>query len=67
MLYFSKIKTTLVITACLIGILLGVPNLVPEKDMPAWLPDTRINLGLDLRGGSYLMLKVDLEIGRAHV
>lgn len=68
MLYFSKIKTTLVIAACLIGILLGVPNLVPEKDMPSWLPDTRINLGLDLRGGSYLMLKVDLDtLGRERI
>ncbi|NKD87651.1 protein translocase subunit SecD [Haematospirillum sp. 15-248] len=61
MLYFSKIKTTLVITICLVGILLGLPNLIPEQDMPSWMPDTRINLGLDLRGGSYLMLKVDLD------
>ena len=61
MLFFSKLKVTVTVVCCLVGILLGVPNLIPEDKMPAWLPNPRINLGLDLQGGSYLMLQVDLE------
>ena len=28
--------------------------------MPGWLPKSSINLGLDLQGGSYLLLEVDM-------
>ena len=28
--------------------------------MPDWLPHQQINLGLDLQGGSHLLLEVDL-------
>lgn len=61
MLYFSRLKTGLILLTCLIGVLLAAPNLIPSGALPSWLPLNRVNLGLDLQGGSYLMLKVDLE------
>ena len=58
MMYFSRLKTALVIGACLLGVLFCVPNLARA---PAdWLPWRQIRLGLDLRGGSYLLMQIDM-------
>jgi SecD/SecF fusion protein len=63
MTYFSRWKIIGIITFIVLGILLAAPNLV-SKDMlaklPGWLPTRQVNLGLDLRGGSYLLMQVDL-------
>ena len=59
MMYFSRLKTALVIGACLLGALLCVPNIAQAP--AAWLPWRTIHLGLDLRGGSYLLLEVDMS------
>jgi protein-export membrane protein SecD len=59
MMFFSRMKTALVLGACLLGFLLCIPNLVAS---PApWLPWRTVHLGLDLRGGSYLLLEVDMK------
>lgn len=45
-----------------IGILVALPNVLPQSTldrMPSWLPHSRVSLGLDLRGGSHLVLEVD--------
>ncbi|OLP42320.1 protein translocase subunit SecD [Rhizobium oryziradicis] len=44
------------------GLLTALPNILPQSTldkMPSWLPHNRVSLGLDLRGGSYLVLEVD--------
>jgi SecD/SecF fusion protein len=44
------------------GLLTALPNILPQSTldkMPSWLPHSRVSLGLDLRGGSYLVLEVD--------
>ena len=51
----------LVIGACLLGALLAVPNFVAPGALPNWMPQPRINLGLDLQGGSHLLLEVDMK------
>ena len=60
MLYFTRAKTLGIMLICGLGILLSLPNLAPR---PAWLPGlipwNQVNLGLDLRGGSYLLLQLD--------
>ena len=61
MLHFSRLKTALIIGVCLIGALLAVPNFIKPGVLPAWVPQPRVNLGLDLQGGSYLLLEVDLK------
>ncbi|MDE0879641.1 MAG: protein translocase subunit SecD [Sphingomonas bacterium] len=41
---------------------LAVPSLIPERVSPGWLANApRINLGLDLAGGSYLLLEADTQ------
>jgi preprotein translocase subunit SecD len=58
MMYFSRLKTALVLGACLLGLVLCLPNLIAAP--ASWLPWRTIHLGLDLRGGSYLLLEVDM-------
>ena len=46
------------------GILIALPNALPDKVLakfPKWLPSHTVNLGLDLQGGSYLLLQVDFD------
>ena len=39
---------------------ISIPSFLPERYTPAWLAGaSRINLGLDLAGGSYLMLEAE--------
>jgi len=62
MLGFSRWKMLLTLVVCLIGAALAAPNLLTRQtaeSLPSWLPHRQINLGLDLRGGSYLLLQVD--------
>ena len=62
MLYFAKWKITLVLAVSLLGLVFAAPNLFDKdslKDLPGWIPAAQINLGLDLRGGSHLLLEVD--------
>ncbi len=59
MMYFSPLKTTIIFTICALGILFCLPNLATA---PApWVPWRQVHLGLDLRGGSYLLMEVDMN------
>jgi preprotein translocase subunit SecD len=63
MLYFPRWLVTLIIAVCVFGVFLALPNAVPERALsalPSWVPHNQLNLGLDLRGGSYLLLEVDM-------
>jgi len=45
-----------------LGFLVALPNVVPQSTLdrlPSWMPHNRVSLGLDLRGGSHLVLEVD--------
>ena len=58
---WSKIVTALVVLA---GILIALPNALPKDvsaKLPGWLPTSTVSLGLDLQGGSYLLLEVELD------
>jgi preprotein translocase subunit SecD len=59
MMYFGRLKTALILGACLLGAILCIPNLMPAP--AAWLPWRTVHLGLDLRGGSYLLMQVDMD------
>ena len=56
MLYFSKIKIFFIILVSLFFISLASSNLFKLSND---LIDKKINLGLDLQGGSYLLLEID--------
>ncbi len=60
MLDFPRWKVWAISLAILLGILFSIPSMVPAERLPSWLPQTRINLGLDLAGGSHLLLEADL-------
>ncbi len=61
MLHFARWKTAAILLVCLVGTLVSIPNLIPRAAFPDWFPVRQVNLGLDLRGGSYLLLEVDLN------
>lgn len=65
MLHFSRWKTFFIWGFALLGVLCAAPNLIPEKDLasyPQFVQNLRLNLGLDLRGGSHLLLKMDKDL-----
>src|SRR5580698_3774338 len=63
MLYFANWKIMLICGVCALGVLFSLPNLFTPAQL-AWLPSSiphkQVALGLDLRGGSYLLLQVDV-------
>ncbi len=64
MLDFPKWKIFSIVGACLVFILLAIPSFLSEQareSLPAWLPKHAVNLGLDLQGGSHLLLEVDFD------
>src|SRR3954453_15150914 len=66
MLYFTRWKALAIILTALFVCLCAVPNFFPEarvKTWPLWA-QRHIVLGLDLQGGSYLLLEVDGNSGK---
>jgi protein-export membrane protein SecD len=59
MMYFSRLKAAAIFGVCLLGLLVSLPNLVPAP--VSWLPWRTVHLGLDLKGGSYLLMEVDMK------
>jgi len=64
MLHFPRWKIALILGVCALGLLAALPNVLPKaalEAMPGWLPARPLHLGLDLRGGSHLLLEVDTD------
>src|SRR5881628_2386725 len=63
MLEFPRWKVWLVSLVVALGILFSIPSLIAgttlSSSWPKWLPQYKINLGLDLAGGSHLLLEAD--------
>jgi SecD/SecF fusion protein len=58
----SKWVVALYSLIVVIGLIIALPNFFTQKQldgMPSWFPKRQVTLGLDLRGGSYLVLEVD--------
>ncbi len=61
---FPTWKIVVVLLVCAFGVLYTLPNFVNKSSLeglPEWLPTKQVNLGLDLQGGSHLLLQVDSE------
>ena len=58
MLYFSKLRITLISLVTLFFIFITASNFYDSKNS---FISKKINLGLDLQGGSYLLLEIDNE------
>jgi len=61
MLYFSRWKALAIVLTALVVCLCAVPNFFPEATVKAWpkWAQRRLVLGLDLQGGSHILLEVD--------
>ncbi len=56
----SRTRIILILLVCLIGIFFAIPNLIKNKEaLPSWWQP--VNLGLDLQGGSNLLLEVKID------
>ena len=61
MLYFSPLKAAGILLTALVVCLCAVPNFLPDRvfnGLPKWA-QRQIVLGLDLQGGSHILLEVD--------
>ena len=63
MLEFPRWKVWLVSLVVAIGVFFSIPSLIAGTPLngkwPSWAPHAKINLGLDLAGGSHLLLEAD--------
>ncbi|MEM1045731.1 MAG: protein translocase subunit SecD [Pseudomonadota bacterium] len=62
MLYFSPVKSIIVVFVVLFGLLATIPNFFSKEQTDSWgdwIP--RLVLGLDLQGGVYLLYQVDQD------
>ncbi len=55
-------KSFTVISLVLLGIIFTIPTLIYDDNSENWFLKNKINLGLDLQGGSYLLLEVQLDV-----
>jgi preprotein translocase subunit SecD len=69
MLHFEKWKVLLILFLTLAGVAYALPNALSDTQkswvqihVPGWLPSKTVNLGLDLRGGSHLLLEADTKV-----
>jgi preprotein translocase subunit SecD len=65
MLQFPLWKKVTIILIALFGVLYAAPNVTgpwqPYSGYPTWAPGKPLNLGLDLRGGAHLLVRVRTE------
>jgi len=68
MVYLERWKVILIIVVCALGVLYAAPNMLGRNTVawladhtPSFFPNQTVNLGLDLRGGSYLLLEVAVD------
>ena len=62
MLYFSRWKTILIWLSVVVAVIFAFPNVLSKEQvakLPSWIPHTQMTLGLDLQGGSHILLQVD--------
>src|SRR6266699_1443622 len=65
MLHFARWQTYLILGTCLLGMLFALPNVLPasvRNSLPSFVPHQPVPLGLDLRGGAYMLLEADVDV-----
>jgi SecD/SecF fusion protein len=64
MMQFSPIRTAIIALVAIVSLMFAVPSFLPKdvlNALPGWLPKHTVVLGLDLQGGSHLLLEVNRE------
>jgi preprotein translocase subunit SecD len=69
MVYIPRWQIILIVLACIWGVIYSAPNFLADhqrewlkSNLPGWAPAKSMNLGLDLRGGSHLLLQVGVDV-----
>ena len=65
MMQLTPIRTAIIVIVALLAVLFAIPNALTKEQLAAWpsfLPHQTMTLGLDLQGGSYLLLEVDRPV-----
>ncbi|MCB1555898.1 MAG: protein translocase subunit SecD [Alphaproteobacteria bacterium] len=66
MIQIPRWKAGLILVVCVLAFCYAAPNMVGKdiraalQGLPGWLPTKTVSLGLDLQGGSHLLLEVDV-------
>ena len=55
-------KSFIVFLIIIFAFVFAIPSIIYKEDTGNWFLENKINLGLDLQGGSYLLLEVESEI-----
>lgn len=66
MMGVTRLRAIAVLAICFVGVVMAIPSLLPAEKMagwPSWLWHKQVSLGLDLQGGSHMLLEIDV----AHV
>ncbi|MBA4117577.1 MAG: protein translocase subunit SecD [Candidatus Puniceispirillum sp.] len=66
MVQFPTWKAILIIVVSIVGSLFAIPSFLSPKaldELPSWMPRSQVSLGLDLQGGSHILLEVDVAAG----
>lgn len=68
MIYIESWKKILIALVCVLAVVYSLPNLWTQETrdriaqtMPGFVPHRAVGLGLDLQGGSHLLLKVEVD------
>jgi preprotein translocase subunit SecD len=64
MLNLQRWQTFVIVAIVVLSCLFALPNVLPASVLdvlPHWYAQSRINLGLDLRGGAHFLLEADLR------
>jgi preprotein translocase subunit SecD len=62
MLDFPRWRVWMLSSLIAASLLLALPSFLPKAwldQLPSWVPAEQINLGLDLAGGSHILLEAD--------
>ena len=55
-------KSIVVILVICTGIIFAIPSIIYSENPSNWFLNNKVNLGLDLQGGSYLLLEVETDV-----
>ena len=63
-MYFSRLNSVLLLLIISISLAYAIPNLFKSfnlKSLSSFLPGDQVSLGLDLKGGSYILLQAEMD------
>ncbi len=61
-MHYTRWQIAMILSICALGVLMMLPNAFSPAQTASWpLLQRQIHLGLDLKGGTYLLMEVDLK------